>query len=320
MNRQEVNELIAALAEEYPPNASGWVRLHCPFCEERGYRSTTKNLAINPDTGAYVCWRKFHCGTAGNFLPESSVSLDYTFAKPELGGAYSEVFEWLRQHEEADEFGDEPPPPLPIDLEGYIPLDPKKPGRGVPYLLYLRGRGVSMQTVVEAKLGYAVEGPYRNCVIIPILKHGSYTGQAVYRDIRERNGRTTTNKNTVGYDRRFLLNGDALEVESSEPVAIVEGEFDALPHWPHAVPVSGKPSDAQLGLLAQARRPIVLMLDGDARVSTITMTTRLRVRGANVRAAFPPPGKDPGDLSHEDFLTLLRGYDVQADPEVHPTR
>lgn len=307
MSRRDTDELVAALAEEYPPNASGWIRIYCPFCADRGYHSKGKNLAINPDSGAYVCWRKFDCGTAGNFRPDAVFSDAYTpVTSPPTESSYARVWSWLGAAAEADAQATEAPLPRPVDIEGYIPLDPSSPWAGMPFLLYLKRRGVKMGTVVAAQLGYATEGRYAHCVIIPIVVGGTYTGQAVYRDIREDRGKTI-NKSTSGYDRRLLLNEDALYVETDAPLAIVEGEFDALPHWPHAVPLSGQPSDAQIDVLARAKRPLVMMLDGDMRAANLMTTTRLRVRGANVRAALVPPGKDPGDLPHNEFITLLQG-------------
>ena len=79
--------------------------------------------------------------------------------------------------------------------------------------------------------------------------------------------------------------------------------MDALPHWPHAVAVLGKPSEAHLGLLAAAKRPVVMCLDADAWRTGVGVMQRLRLRGVEAHYLELPPGRDPGEMTTEDLLS-----------------
>ena len=304
MSKQHVRQVVAALAETASMSGSGWVRVHCPFCEESGHRSTSKNLAINPETGYFRCWRWEWCGTKGNMFGRagdgSVLSLDYApLSVEDVLHAAQQVME-----------GKEPTTraaapvlkkPVVQDLPGFHPIDPASPGVATTHLMYLLKRRVPRQAIKSVGIGYSTDSRWAGYVIIPIVNSGEYYGFVARNMVEKRY------KNSAGYSRENLFNRDALSEETDVPIAIVEGLFDALPHWPYAVACNGKPTDAQLEVIAKAKRPICMMLDADAQLVGDMAALRLRMRGKEVHTAKLAPGTDPGELSSEQFADLLFG-------------
>lgn len=282
-------DIVAALAESEAPGASGFIRVHCPWCEEQGHQSSIKNLAINPETGWYGCWRAFDCGTRGWLWNNE----DFTYSS-----AYTAT-----THIKAVPLQKQLGPPEPDDIKGFKLLVPGSKGPQMQQLAYLRKRRVAAATITEAGLGYTTDDwKYEGCVIAPLTSYKQQRGYfgSICRSIVGKDY-----KNTPGLQRDAMFNEHALWANSDEPLAIVEGVFDALPHWPFAVACQGKPSDAQVALLAMSPRPLVLMLDADARADAYDTQRRLRMRGKDTRIVHLPPGEDPGTTSVEDFINYL---------------
>jgi hypothetical protein len=289
MSNQAMRDEVERIMEETPPNSAGWVRANCPWCEELGHHSRVKNLAINPETGYFKCWRSFHCGTVGFLWSKDALTYSAAYV-PVIAPSLADII--------AKRIG-----PSPADLEGFQRIDVKAPGLGLPYYTYLKKRRVSDKAITATGCGYCLGGQYKDRLVIPFVQGGEYVG-AVTRVLYATG---YAYKNSPGFVRDSMFNIDALFVETEEPIAIVEGVFDALPHWPYAVACLGKPTDRQVDIIARAKRPVVMLLDGDARLENRSTLLRLQLRGANVRAAYLPPATDPGDLSVPAFIDYLLG-------------
>jgi hypothetical protein len=110
-----------------------------------------------------------------------------------------------------------------------------------------------------------------------------------------------------------LYNSIALHEDSIEPVMVVEGVFDAIALWPDAVAVLGKPSHAHVDMLLASRRPVAIVLDGDAYDEARALAMRLRFDGQRAGVVQLPPKKDPdqmdlGWLKHEARECLDRPW------------
>jgi len=296
---------VQDIIDSTPPGAGGFIRVHCPFCEELGHRSNTKNLAINPENGWFKCWRAFECQTHG---------ILHSAGRPRTNDAYlvrPEMFTVTSVREAmATARGEAPAPPPsaekePVDdVEGYTQLDPAVPLRGTAHLRYLIGRGVHPATITEVGIGYASKGKYEGRLVVPFHDGTRYAGSVT----RSLESSKRAYLNTPKFKRGTMFNMGALSQESEDPVAIVEGIFDALPHWPFAVACLGKPTTEQIDLIARlVKRPVVLMLDPDARSENFAAQTRLMLRGLNVRRVDLPPPYDPGNLTISQFMDYLFG-------------
>jgi hypothetical protein len=274
-------DLVARAVAGRVPNAKGWIRANCPFCEWRkGSEDKQQSFGVHVTRLWYSCFR---CEAKGR-LP---YDLD-------------EWAEFADQYEEPD--SEEQPfldPP-----ESFVPLAEEPAVSSMTYrraLLYLmRKRQLPLWLIKKVGIGACLEGEFRYRVVVPITDDaGSWLWYV---------GRTWFGKSykyPQGDRHGVMFNRAALDEETDVPVLITEGVFDALPYYPYAVACLGKPQDAQLAALAGARRPIVLALDGDAHEEAWAVAMRLRLRGlahGEIGYAHLPPCRDPADMPDVDAL------------------
>src|SRR5262249_30190976 len=98
------------------------------------------------------------------------------------------------------------------------------------------------------------------------------------------------------------------DLRTLSPLLLVEGVFDALPHWPHAAAFLGKPTGAHLAALDKHRgRPIVVILDGDAWEQGWAVAQRVRALGVpSIASVKLPAGFDPGELPTSWLMARAR--------------
>jgi hypothetical protein len=101
-----------------------------------------------------------------------------------------------------------------------------------------------------------------------------------------------------------LWNYQALLKETEEPALVVEGVWDGLPHWPDVAACLGKPTRNQYPLLLAAKRPLIVVLDGDAWEECRSLALKLRLDGMRVKWLRLPPRTDPGEYIHAELMCL----------------
>lgn len=259
-DRREVEQALAYARK----SGTGWWRTNCPLCLGRTGKADRKGaLAINPRFGVYQCWK---CQASGTIARPSNI--------PD------------------DEPGDVVPPAM-VAPEGFVPLAGDESLSLEPAREYVAGR-VPEDRWEEAQIGACARGPYAGRVIIPILAENGITWLGWV-------GRTWTKKGIYTYPKgmprgEVLYRGWVLTEESEEPALGVEGVFDALHLWPDAFALLGKASEIQMEALAVARRPVVMVLDGDAWLEACAMAMRLRLYGCRAGYVRLPPKTDPDEV------------------------
>lgn len=257
-------DLNRALSEARPM-PSGFLRSRCPFCWElEGSRPRKLNFAINPETGSYSCWK---CSKWGRFSDLSTLAnLKLTVVK-------------------VDQF--EPP-------ESFVALRDVRDNFGEhlgAYLYVNRTRGVSDEAIDACEIGHCTTGQYAGCVVIPVKEFGEWRG-FVARKLTKSEYRYPS-----GMQRGSLFfNGDALWQSTDEPIMLVEGCLDALPYWPNAVAVLGKPSAEHKRILQSVKRPLAICMDADAQGTGWALAEVLKLQGVNAKYISLPPGYDPAEV------------------------
>lgn len=277
------NQLVAAAFAHASPSPTGWYRAACPLClVTLGKEDRHKSLAIL--IGVWK-WHCFRCGRAGRL------------SGPPTGTEVADLPEI------------EPVDPAELCApDGFVSL---ADGDGFTALSFeparamLKRRRVTRQTCRELGIGATLRGKAAYRVVVPVKTGREWFGWV---------GRSWA-KNSVlpylyprGMERgELLFNAAALQVETDEPALIVEGVFDALPHWPNAVACLGKPTDTQFEIMLGARRPLVVVLDGDAWREGEALAMGLKLSGKKDAFAIKlPPATDPGDLTIEDLNLHIR--------------
>lgn len=264
----DYQEMIEQAIVGYKPSDLGWYRVECCFClANTGKRDKKGSLAVSATTGKYQCWK---CGEEGR------VHLEFN---GELPDARPEIVTM------------DPP-------EGYEPLW-KDPGLTSPllaparrYLVKRLGR-VARTICKEANIGASLAGPHAGRIIVPVMNENrSEWAGWVGRDYT---GKSRLKYKTAPGMRRILFNCSVLK-EKHPFVLVVEGVFDALPHWPNVVACLGKPDRKQKAVLREAAPPLVIALDGDAWQEGSGLAKALRFAGKEVGCVRLPPAEDPGSI------------------------
>ena len=285
-------------------SANGWYRATCPMCATRkGTTDKRKSLGINGASGVYHCFR---CNAVGRLNDFEATEWANAAAAVTTGVPSTEAFQ---------------------APDGFVQLSEGDGAEALslaPARDYLARRKVVGSTVFEVGIGACVTGKCAGRIVVPVRVSGHWVGwvaRAWSSDPRI----TLRYLYPKGMDRELaVFNRDALAVECDEPVAIVEGVFDALPHWPLAVACLGKPTHAHFEMLAECKRPLVIALDGDAWEEGLALALRLRLAGKQAGVLKMPPARDPGvaprqwfrEKVYEAWRTELAESRCNLDPDV----
>lgn len=277
--RQRDEEVIASISGRTVAR-SGWVRGNCPFCPTRiGKEDRSLSLGLNTHTGDWHCFR---CEARGlvQALPD-----DIELRRPAQRASVEVV-------------------PLALP-EGFIPLfgGGARDVRIFDARFYMvEERGLPKATLVAARVGVVLDRPPEDSeapnlagrVVVPIFAPDDRT--IVGWSARQWASRWGPKYlYPEGFDRQVTLyNSIALQAVVHSPVFVVEGVIDALALWPDAVACLGKPSDGQIGQLLESRRPIVVVLDGDAWRGAEALALKLKLFGLPCGWIRLAPTTDPG--------------------------
>lgn len=269
----------------------GWIRKNCPLCAiKTGKPDKKESMGYNSATGGVNC---FKCETRGKLTEEQRQELPFTDpATPDDETAIG-------------------PQNLPEPCWGYQPIFE---GYGLEAQTfeearaYFRGRGLTDDVGREAGVGGATWGINQHRIIVPLPDYENPTGPWrgwVGRAFRPMpplpDGGTPP---VYRYASRFargtyLYGAPCLELETDEPVFVVEGTLDRLSlqsRGMDAVALLGKPLEYHVTQLDQRNRPVAVCLDGDAWEEGQALAWHLQHRGAKAGNIRLPPRKDPDEM------------------------
>ena len=265
------------------PTLEGNYSTCCPFCPARSgkvdddYKLTFKYAGLSKEgeelslaRGVFNCYR---CGARGyadftwiGVTEEEPAALHALVVKPDLGPP--EGFTTIEQGARS------------LSMRGFVD--------------YFRRRGV-LDQAIAAGAGACLAGRYAGRVVVPHRARGSseWLGFAA----RATGAQQPKYLYPAGMDRRNALWG-ARFVRGVALTYVVEGVFDALPLFPHAVATLGKSvTQDQIEALVALQTLLVPCFDGDAWTDCRALAARLQLAGGEVAGwCHLPPGEDPGTL------------------------
>lgn len=264
--------VLQALAGKRP-NRAGYVRTGCPLClTTKGSEDRDGSLWGNAETGFWGCFR---CGAGGRLEVEGWEPTAPAAPRPKV---------------------ELPPGFHPIGCGPGLTAAVLAPARE-----YMARRGAAREVLVAAEVGACASGPAAGRVVVPIRRRdGSLAGW-----VGRAWGPAWKKYLYAAGTERVLYNARAIDQESAEPVLAVEGTFDTFPFWPNAVAFLGSPTDAQASELERSRRPVAVVLDGDAWRQGEALAMRLRLAGVRAGAVRLGPREDP-DEDPESVLRLAQ--------------
>lgn len=284
MDWREQNETVVEILGELRSGANNWHRAHCPFCVGvLGSDDKRFSFGMRIHTGNYHCFR---CGTSGR-LREAPEHFGVTgTAEPE-----------------------ELPPPSSIKPPTNCDALFCEPGASA--VTYDHARSYLLRRNFTEK--HWERGQFFACL------NGEYTGPTKTQRVRSRIimpifsvddektwvgwvGRDWTNHAIRKYlypegmqRGQILYNHALLDVETDEPVLVMEGILDTV-RYDAAVGCLGKPSRWQTVALKRSKRPVAVCLDGDAWEEGAHLSRVLRLEGLRAGYVKLPPKRDPGDV------------------------
>lgn len=276
MSTPERDRLIEGVLAGARVHGSGYAKVACPFCEERkGSSDGSRSLSYHAATRFWHCFR---CGAKGRV--------------DDASGLGEELSPDRAPDPDRNDEARRPPESFQLlDAEARASLVYSRAVR------YLRGRGVSDERMEAAGIGACLGGKFAGRVVVPVLgDRREWLGFTARAFIPVRDKKLKYRYPPGDWRRGVLYHRAALDAETEEPAYVVEGAFDALAHWPHAVALLGDAQEEQIPVLLRARRPLVVVLDGDAWEKGWALAQRLILEGSRAGAVRLPPGKDPDEV------------------------
>lgn len=163
---------------------------------------------------------------------------------------------------------------------------------------YLARRGITPDDILTYKLGYCESGRYAERIIVPSFDEYGELNFFVGRAVWERLGLPYLSGK---FDKDIIFND--LLVDWERPITLVEGPFDAIKAGTNAVALQGKFMSPRLFDKILARKPEVrVALDDDAWEDSLRIMEKLMGFGIDVQYVELGGKKDPGEMSHDEFL------------------
>lgn len=272
----------------------------CPKCSHTRRKKNAKCLSVNRETGLWHCW---HCGRSG--------SLEHGWKDDPDNERLAKAVQYL------------PPKPLAP------PREKSDEERAWDHLMTTRhlSRAALEAEGVQIVRAWCMKcEEWRTAVAFPYEKNGVHV-HTKYRDgLKHFWSDSHTERVLYGYDR-------VVGSDSTEPIIIVEGEFDAivLRHAGFARAVSvpdgaPQPEDKNLALrfkflddealiAAMKASPVILAVDADGPGERLEAELARRLgHGHCTRVVWPEGLKDAGDAYRELGAQGLRDIIAAAEP------
>lgn len=307
--------------------ARGNVVIHCPFC---GSADQGRHLGVSLTSAAWGCWRNTgHRGGKPHRLIQALLGCSPAEAARLAGDDGVELPEdWggtikrMLSPPKAEEVA----PRTIAFTDDIIPLEDK--GIGRRFVDYLEGRGYDRRAALDMAERYGlrctIRERFRFRLVIPIEMDGklvTWTGRSILQSEGLRydtlstdpeKSKATNTPVALRGSQDCLLNYDMLT--GGELLLIGEGPLDGLrldylgrAHDIHGTCLFGKRmSDAQYGLLMDVSRRYkhrALLLDRDAMLDTVRMSSRLQVLGLQ-KASIPNGFDDPAEFTKRALFNV----------------
>ncbi len=272
---------MSQILGDYKQFGNGEHYFQCPFCHNH-----KKKFAINTVKTVFHCW---HCGAKGRSLITLFKRLDVSPSQlKELRALLPD--EQIRNYVEEETTTDLHLPP------GYKPLWVSS--KNIHYLnalKYLKNRGIAGYDIIRYQMGYAMDGPYANRIIVPSYDANNKLNYFIARSfydsgIKYKN--PPVSKNVVMFEN---------QINWKMPLVLCEGVFDAIAIRRNAIPILGKfvPKKLLKTMIKHQVKDVYVALDEDALTEAREIENSLSNYGMNVKLVNLDK-KDPSELGFKD--------------------
>jgi DNA primase len=278
-------KVIVKLLKEFlgRPKRTYESKSQCSFnCVECDDGSNKGNLEVNIEKGVYHCWSCGISGPLGKLIEihgNLKIKRAYLLLKPEEQTKTTETEKIILK--------------LPKEYKKFSDSNP----RFIPHreaLNYLHSRGITDEMIEKFQIGFASDGDYSTCVIIPSYDKDNHLNYFVARSWVK--GRVKY-KNPPAAKDKIIFGENTIDFKKD--VYLTEGVFDMF-FLDNAVPLLGKfVSDVLMErLYNECEGDIHICLDGDAWDNAVEIFHQLnggRLYG-KIKIVKLPKDKDVCDL------------------------
>jgi hypothetical protein len=313
--------------------SKGELGVCCPFCIKSGRGDTNFHMGINPDNGAYSCWRypKTHAGRKMEKLVrmflecsyEEAYKIVYDTAPVDLivtDNLVDIVNKLFDKKSAPKQESDKAPKELLFPSEF---IDIKSTGVTKKFYDYITSRGfVDVDKLIKKySLFCALNGKYANRIIFPFCYQGelvTWSSRTLDQDLNWRYLDLEVEKSVI-HVKQLLYNYDSI-IEGGNLLVITEGLFDCIKldyffsKGNRATCLSTKHMTTnqghQIRRLSKVFNKIVIFMDSDAMSASWEIRSEFCTL-PNVTFKFLPVGfKDPGDFTTEEIKNLENEYET----------
>jgi DNA primase len=155
----------------------------------------------------------------------------------------------------------------------------------------LKNRGIAGYDIIRYQMGYAMDGPYANRIIVPSFDQNNKLNYFLARSFYETNLKyknPPVSKNVIVFEN---------QINWKMPLVLCEGVFDAIAIRRNAVPLLGKfvPKKLLTMMIKHQVKDVYVALDEDALTEAREIEHSLSNYGMNVKLVNLDK-KDPSDL------------------------
>jgi DNA primase len=279
--------LLSQILGDYKEFGKGEVYFTCPFCHNH-----KRKFAVNIVKNAFHCW---HCGAKGRSLITLFKRLDVSPSQlKELRSLLSDdqINNYIEEETNTDLY-------LP---PGFKPLwVPNKSIHYVNAIKYLKNRGITGYDIIRYQMGYTMDGPYANRIIIPSYDSNNKLNYFLARSFYEsglKYKNPPVSKNVIVFEN---------QINWKMPLVLCEGVFDAIAIRRNAVPLLGKfvPKKLLKMMIKNQVKEVYVALDDDAITEAREIEQSLSQYGIDVKLVNLDK-KDPSELGFNDTWECIK--------------
>jgi 5S rRNA maturation endonuclease (ribonuclease M5) len=251
------------------------IQANCPRCRENDGLDEGDgkfNLEINLDKYVFRCWKcddpKFSGRTLLPLIKEYGTKDDIEDFKQ----IREDYFE-MTLGESVEVVEKEIVVELPDEFIPFTSIDVENPDHLIPYNYLVFDRKINRETILKHRLGFCVEGRFKNRIIVPSYDMNGrlnyFVARTWLKDVRPTYMNPKVEKGRFIYNEGFI-NWDAV-------VYLVEGGFDELSFPVNTIPLLGKVIGEKLFYELKDKKPeIIVILDPDAVKDAIRLYEQLQ--------------------------------------------
>ncbi len=272
----ELSNIIKRIFSEVKNEGNAQIQVNCPRCRDREGLSDYDgkfNLEINLEKNMFRCWKcddpKYSGRDITYLIKEHGNKEDLD----DFNQIKADYFEYGFGEEEKEE-KKESPVTLPDEFIPFSSLDVNNPDHLVAYNYLIFDRKIDRELIFKYRLGFCVEGRYKNRIIIPSFDKNGRINYFVARTWIK--GVKPTYMNPKVEKGKFIYNEGYINWDA--PVYLVEGGFEELSFPVNTIPLLGKSLNRTLFKVLKEKKPnVIIILDPDAFKENLKLYQEIKI-------------------------------------------